>query len=149
MTEGEKTNQTTPQSPAATAPLTRGAYRKGAPMKKLTKVFIFVFLIITFLCYTIYLTFFDIQHIKGQEYLKESSSPDGRYTVTAYLNNGGATTAYAVLCSVTDNETGKERNIYWDYRRDDAIIIWKNENTVIINNIELNVTKDTYDFRNK
>ncbi|MBQ7873958.1 MAG: hypothetical protein IJ306_02175, partial [Oscillospiraceae bacterium] len=57
-------------------------------MKKLTKVFIFVFLIITFLCYTIYLTFFDIQHIKGQEYLKESSSPDGRYTVTAYLNNG-------------------------------------------------------------
>ena len=65
--------------------------------------------------YAIHWAFFDIQRIEGQELINEVVSPDGKYTVSAYLNNGGATTDYTVLCSVRNNETEKEKNIYWNY----------------------------------
>ena len=80
--------------------------------------------------------------------MKEVSSADGNYTVSAYLNDGGATTGYAILCSVRNNKTNKEKNIYWNYRCTKADVNWISEKTVIINGVELNVDKDTYDYRN-
>ena len=91
------------------------------------KVIIILLLLIFLIVYGIYWAFFDIQRIEGEEFLSESTSPDGRYTVTAYLNNGGATTDYAVLCTATDNETGRERNIYWNYKCEKAEIEWIDE----------------------
>ena len=79
--------------------------------------------------------------------INEAASPDGKYTVLAYLNSGGATTDYAVLCSVRNNETEKEKNIYWNYPCTEVKIEWNDEDTVTINGVELNVTKDTYDYR--
>ncbi len=79
--------------------------------------------------------------------LAQSSSPSGVYTVTAYLNNGGATTSYAVLCTLRNNNTGRYKNIYWNYRCDYANISWSGDKTVIINGVRLDVDKDTYDFR--
>ena len=117
-------------------------------MKKFLKVIILVFIFIVIGVYTVNWAFFDIQRIDGQELLNEVVSPDGKYTVSAYLNNGGATTDYAVLCSVRNNKTEKEKNIYWNYHCTEAEIEWNDEDTVIINGIELNVTKDTYDYRN-
>ena len=93
--------------------------------------------------------FFSIQRFDGQELLETSVSPDNRYTVTAYLNNGGATVDYAVLCTVTDNKTGFKHNIYWQYHCYDAEIKWSDETTVIINDIVLNVKKDIYDWRDQ
>ena len=52
-----------------------------------------------------------------------------------------------MLCSVTNNNTGKEKNIYWQYRCTEANIVWLDEDTVQINGIELNVKRDTYDYR--
>lgn len=121
-------------------------------MKKYMKIIIpivIVFsLIIAFVIYGIHWAFFDIQRIEGQEVIEEVLSPNDNYTITAYLNNGGATSDYAVLCSVTDNQTGKERNIYWQYHCSEAEIEWKDEKTVIINGVELDVLKDSYDYRN-
>ena len=117
-------------------------------MKKFLKVIILVFIFIVIGVYTVNWAFFDIQRIDGQELLNEVVSPDGKYTISAYLNNGGATTDYAVLCSVRNNKTEKEKNIYWNYHCTEAEIEWNDEDTVIINGIELNVTKDTYDYRN-
>lgn len=91
--------------------------------------------------------FFSTQGVDGQELINKSTSPDGKYTVSAYLNNGGATTAWAVLCSVENNETGRERNIYWNYNCSEAEIIWIDNDTVTINDIELDLPYDTYDFR--
>ena len=99
------------------------------------------------LAYGVYLAFFDIQRINGQEVLTVSQSPDSTYTVTAYLNNGGATTDFAVLCSVKNHKSGRERNIYWNYHCSTADIQWLSDTTVSINGIELDVTKDTYDYR--
>lgn len=104
-------------------------------------------IIIALISYGIYWAFFDIQRIDGQEIITISDSPDASYTVTAYLNNGGATTDYAVLCAVKNNKTGKERNIYWNYHCQTADIQWLDDETVSINGIELNVTKDLYDYR--
>lgn len=115
--------------------------------KTLLIVGIVVLLIIALLGYAIYWAFYDIQRLEGQEVIQEVSSPNGTYTVTAYLNNGGATTGYAVLCSVKNNSAGKEKNIYWQYRCTEADIVWLDEQTVQINGVELNVKKDTYDYR--
>lgn len=118
-------------------------------MRKSLKIIIPVFLIIALCTYAVHWAFYDIQRINGQELLNEVSSPDGKYTVYAYLNNGGATTDYAVLCSVRNNENGKEKNIYWNYHCTEAEIEWNNEDTVTINGIELNIKKDIYDYRNQ
>ena len=91
--------------------------------------------------------FFDIQRIDGEEIITTSNSPDSSYTVTAYLNNGGATVDYAVLCAVKNNKNGKERNIYWNYHCSTADIQWVDNKTVRINETELDVTKDLYDYR--
>jgi len=104
-------------------------------------------IIFSLISYGIYWAFFDIQRIDGQEVITVSESPDSSYTVTAYLNNGGATTDYAVLCAVKNNKTGKERNIYWNYHCSAAVIQWLDDKTVSINGIELDVTKDLYDYR--
>lgn len=97
--------------------------------------------------YGVYWMFYDIQRFEGQKKIEEVSSSDNKYTVTAYLNSGGATTGWAVLGTVTHNETGKTKNIYWNYNCEEADIYWVDEKTVIINGEELNVLKDIYDFR--
>ena len=107
-------------------------------------IFLIIFALIS---YWIYWAFFDIQRIVGQEVLTVSQSPDSSYTVTVYLNNGSTTTDYAVLCAVKNNKTGKERNIYWNYHCSTADIEWLDDKTVNINGIELDVTKDSYDYR--
>ena len=104
-------------------------------------------IIFALISYRIYWAFFDIQRLDGQEVITVSDSRDSSYTVTAYLNNGGATTDYAVLCAVKNNKTGKERNIYWNYHCSTADIQWLDDKTVSINGIELDVTKDKYDYR--
>ena len=104
-------------------------------------------IIFALISYGVYWAFFDIQRLDGQAVIIASESPDSSYTVTAYLNNGGATTDYAVLCAVKNNKTGKERNIYWNYHCSTADIQWLDDKTVSINGIELDVTKDKYDYR--
>jgi len=89
-----------------------------------------------------------IQWINGDAQITDSTSPDGTYTVTAYLNSGGATTDFAVLGTVKNNKTRKTKNIYWQYHCSDAAIKWTDDENVVINGVELNVLKDEYDYRN-
>lgn len=97
--------------------------------------------------YGIYWAFYDIQRIEGQEVIHEVTSPNGTYTVTAYLNDGGATAGYAVLCSIKTSGRNNEKNIYWQYHCENANIVWVDDQTVQINGVQLNVTRDTYDYR--
>lgn len=60
-------------------------------------MFLSIVIIVCVMGYGIYWAFYDIQRIDGQEYITESTSPNGKYTIITYLNNGGATTGYAVL----------------------------------------------------
>lgn len=115
---------------------------------KILLIAVCILLVVVLIGYGIYWAFFDIQRIKGERILAVSESPDGAYTVTAYLNDGGATTDYAVLCSVKKCSNGKERNIYWNYHCYKAEIEWLDATTVCINGVVLDVTKDSYDWRN-
>lgn len=62
-------------------------------------------------------------------------------------NNGGATTFYAVLGLVKDNQTGRQKNIYWQYRCAEGELVWESNTIVIINGVWLDVEKDVYDYR--
>lgn len=84
------------------------------------------------------------------EFLTEETSPDGNYTLKAYLANGGATTAYAIRGELVFNTSkGQTKNIYWNYRESTAEIEWKDNYTVMINGHTLNVPSEKYDFRNR
>ena len=90
--------------------------------------------------------FADIDNLPEGTLINTSVSPDGKYTVRAYLCDGGATVDHAVRCSVTDAE-GNTRNIYWNYHESEAEIEWTDDVTVSINGIILNVETGKYDYR--
>lgn len=84
------------------------------------------------------------------DYLTEETSPDGNYTIKAYLTNGGATTSFAIRGElVFNNRKNKVKNIYWNYREETANIEWIDNDTVVINGKTLNVPNDKFDFRNQ
>jgi hypothetical protein len=120
---------------------------KQRTKKRLLITSIIIVILVGGVVYAFNWAFFDIQRIGGQEYLNESTSPNGVYTVTAYLNNGGATTDYAVLVRLRDNGNGKIKNIYWQYHCTKAEMVWVNDETLKINGKELNVKNEIYDFR--
>ena len=115
--------------------------------KQYIKICIIIAIVVIGIVYCIKWSFSDIQRINGQEYITESTSPDGKYTVTAYLNNGGATTDYAVLATLKNNKNGKTKNIYWQYHCEEADIEWLSDDTIKINEVELNVKNEIYDYR--
>ncbi|WP_017414946.1 MULTISPECIES: DUF5412 domain-containing protein [Clostridium] len=120
---------------------------KEKTKKRLATIFIVVAAMIGGVAYFINWAFYDIQRIHGQEYLTESTSPNGTYTVTASLNNGGATTGYSVLGTLKNNKSGKSKNIYWQYHCEKADMEWLNEDIIQINGVELKVKNEVYDYR--
>jgi hypothetical protein len=115
--------------------------------KRIGKTLIVLAVLICMIVYAVYWAFFDLQRIEGEKFLSDTISPQGTYTVTAYLNNGGATTSYAVLCTVRNNERHRVKNIYWEYRTDTVEMEWLDDENIRINNVVLNVEKETYDYR--
>lgn len=118
--------------------------------KKILKLSIMVsFLIITLVGYGVYWAFFDMNRLPIGEYLTEDTSPDGTYTLKAYVTNGGATTSYTIRGELVFNNYNKTKNIYWNHREESAKIEWKDNDTVNINGHTLNVPYDKFDFRNQ
>ncbi|MDP7978043.1 DUF5412 domain-containing protein [Bacillus sp. WLY-B-L8] len=119
--------------------------------KKTLKIFLFGSLFFVGLIgYGVYWAFFDMNRLPTGDYLTEETSPDGNYTIKAYLTNGGATTSFAIRGElVFNNRKNKEKNIYWNYREETANIEWIDNDTVVINGKTLNVPNDKFDFRNQ
>jgi hypothetical protein len=118
---------------------------------KIVKGFIIIgLLFIALVGYGVYWAFFDLNRLPTGEYLTEETSPDGTYTLKAYVTNGGATTSYSVRGELVFNKrNNKAKNIYWNYREDTANITWTDNDTVVINGHSLNVPNDKFDFRNQ
>lgn len=119
-------------------------------MKKFLKIGLIVSsILIAIIGYSIYWAFFSMNRLPTGEFLTEEVSPDGIYTVKAYVTNGGATVAYSVRGElIFNNKKKKPKNIYWQYREEHAKIEWLDEQTVVINGRTLKVPNETYDFRN-
>lgn len=108
------------------------------------------FLLAALIGYGVYWAFFDMNRLPTGEYLTEEVSPDGKYTLKAYVANGGATTSYAVRGELVFNQKkSKTKNIYWNNEEEAAEITWTDDNTVVINGHSLDVLKDKFDFRNE
>lgn len=59
-----------------------------------------------------------------------------------------ATVSYAVRGKVVyHKKKDKRKNIYWQYREDQAEIVWIDDHKVSIKGIELDVRNDVYDWR--
>ncbi|MBO1581253.1 DUF5412 domain-containing protein [Bacillus sp. XF8] len=100
--------------------------------------------------YGVYWAFFDMSRLPTGEFLSEETSPDGKYTLKAYVTNGGATTSFSIRGELVRNDQNKKtKNIYWNYRENTANIIWSDNDTVIINGHKLDVPNDKFDFRNQ
>ncbi|HFF9316730.1 TPA: DUF5412 family protein [Clostridium perfringens] len=83
----------------------------------------------------------------SEELLGETVSSDGKYKVEAYLINGGATVDWSVKCYLREGESKKE--IYRDYHINEANMIWIDNDTISINNHNIDLPNGKYDFRDK
>lgn len=82
------------------------------------------------------------------EFLFSSTSPNKNYTINVYIARGNATVSESIRCELVHNAKNKRtKNIYWQYRKLTADVVWLDETHVTINNILLDVEKDTYDYR--
>ncbi|MFJ7972153.1 DUF5412 domain-containing protein [Psychrobacillus sp. NPDC096389] len=98
--------------------------------------------------FVVYWAFFDMNRLPTGNFLTEESSPDGKYTLKAYISDGGATTSYAIRGELVFNDGNKKKkNIYWNYPEETTDVSWIDNGTVVINGHELDVSKDKYDFR--
>lgn len=114
------------------------------------KPFTIFIVIVVLLSYAVYWAFFDMDRLPKGELISELESPNGTYTIKAYLTNGGATTSYAIRGELNFNNSRKKpKNIYWNYRIEKAVIEWVDDDTVIINGVKLEVPKGRYDYRRK
>ena len=90
-----------------------------------------------------------IDRFKGGDLLAICISPNEKHEARAYLLNGGATTAFAVRVEILDTETDKKHNIYYCYHSEEAEMEWIDDQTIIINEIKLNIETDIYDSRDE
>lgn len=106
--------------------------------------------IVLVLFLTINYFFFNINRLPEGEFLHLIESPNGDYTVKAYVSESGATVADAVRVEVIYHQKeDKTKNIYWGYRESEVEITWIDNDTVSINGIDLDVRKEVYDWRKK
>ena len=129
-----------------------GSYTGVETEKKVvfTVLGIFLLCVLAFGIYAVYWAFYDMNRLPEGEFLTEESSPDGKYTLRAYVTNGGATTSYAVRGELVYNEKeNKTKNIYWNYREETAEISWTDKDTVVINGVSLDVPGEAFDFRHQ
>ena len=122
--------------------------RKKIYIKLLSISIITILLVMGAIGYGVYWAFFDMNRLPTGELLTKETSPDGKFTFKAYVINGGATSPYSIRGELTFNEqSDKTKNVYWNYREDQAVINWVDNDTVTINGHILDMPKETFDFR--
>ncbi len=117
-------------------------------LRRHNKAIVFIIMFATIIFFSIYWAFFSMARLPKGEFLLESKSPNNNYTIKAYLVNGGATTSYAIRAELIRNNRNP-KNIYWNYREENAVIKWLSDDVIEINGHILSLPNDKYDFRRK
>lgn len=91
---------------------------------------------------------YDLQRLsKEGEVIAIAESPKKKYVFVVKKNSAGASSMFWNLIGIVGDRTNKtEMIIYWD-EGSEAKVTWVDEKTVIINGVELNIEKDTFDYR--
>lgn len=100
-----------------------------------------------FIGYMIYTLFYDMSHLPEGNFIESYESPSGDYTLNIYISSPALSSSAIRGEIVYNNKNFKKKNIYWQYKIDDASVLWVGVDTVLINGVKLNVLKDTYDYR--
>lgn len=117
---------------------------------KILKIFLVVgLLLIGIIGYGVYWAFFDMNRLPTGEYITEETSPNGTYTLKAYVSSPSLSADTVRGELILNERNGKTKNIYWNYRESTAKIEWIDDDTVVINGHRLNVPKEKFDFRNQ
>lgn len=117
--------------------------------KKIIMVVVTIFIVIAIGFFGLVNTlFYSMTRLPKGDYLSESTSSNGTYTIKTYLCNGGATVDYAVRGElITNTKNNKAKNIYWDYKVYKSDITWEDDDAVIINGHKINLPYGKYDWR--
>lgn len=82
------------------------------------------------------------------ELLSSHSSPENTYTLNIYLCSGNATTDCSIRGEIVYNDGQNTKNVYWNYHEETATVEWISDDIVVINDIELDISKnETFDWR--
>ncbi|CAM3162942.1 DUF5412 domain-containing protein [Filibacter tadaridae] len=134
---------------------TKAEAERNKEKKKIYKNILIMFgavglLFVGLIGYGVYWAFFDMNRLPTGDYLAEETSPDGNYTLKAYVADGGATTSYTIRGELVFNQKRKKaKNVYWNSKEDNADIKWIDSDTVVISGHSLDVPNDKFDFRNQ
>lgn len=117
-------------------------------MKKIRLIVSILIVIVGLFLLFIYWAFYDTGRLPKGELITSIDSPNMEYTVKIYKVNGGATVSDSIRGELNFNQKNKKpKNIYWNYREEDAEVGWLDEDTIVINGHTLNVPDDVYDWR--
>ena len=83
----------------------------------------------------------------GEELIGKTTSTDGKYTIEAYLINGGATVDWTVRCYLKIDKKMGKKLIYNDYHIENAVMLWEDDDTININGHLIDLPDGNYDFR--
>ena len=116
-------------------------------VKNNTKVLSFIFVAGILICFILISS--SCGFSTAEEHISTSTSPDKTYTLEAYKVNGGATVDYSIkVYKLSDTMRLEKTLIYNKYHEYDAKIEWINNDTVSINGVILDLSKnETYDWR--
>jgi len=122
--------------------------RREYCVKRFRLVVLILIVIVGLFLLFVYWAFYDMGRLPKGELITSVDSPSNEYTVKIYQVNGGATVSYSIRGELNFNQKNrKPKNIYWNYREEDAEVEWLDEDTIIINKHTLNVPNDVYDWR--
>lgn len=114
---------------------------------KRVKVYFVMLIILVILRGIIWNSMENINSIKPGELISQTESPNRQYTLSVYRNSGGATTDWACLVTLTEKDSKKIRNLFWQNHREKVSVKWETNTLVKIDSQLMNVKTDTYDFR--
>lgn len=89
----------------------------------------------------------DMIKIPKGEYIESIESPNKEYKLNAYFINGGLLSGDSIRVELENINTSKTKNIYWGYPYSKVNMKWLNNDVVVINDKNLNIHKDTYNWR--
>ena len=120
--------------------------KKKSFIRAISFLCIFLTIVVITVGGIIYYFLYDLERLPEKEFIAEYTSPSEEYNIRFYLNESSLS-APSIKGVLYNDNNKKIKSIYNEYPQDTVVIKWINDVTVIINNHEINIIEDVYDWR--